>query len=296
MIAFKPIELEDKAAIQQYTLHHQRRNCDLSFVNLYGWRFLYRTEWAELNGFLLFRFYVDEELAYMMPIGEGDVAPVIHALMEDARAEGAAFRMLGVCVDLREKLEEAFPGSFVFTSDRDYADYIYLRSDLAGLRGKKYQPKRNHINKFKSSYAAYEYKPLTPELIPECLRLEAQWCRANNCAENEALVAERQFMTRVLEHMSELNLVGGVLSVDERIVAFTFGAPINQETFDVCVEKADVDIEGAYPMINCEFVNHIPESFIYVNREEDLGLEGLRKAKLSYQPTTILEKYIVTLR
>lgn len=296
MITFKPIELEDRETVQRYTLRSQRRNCDLSFANLYGWRFLYRTELAELDGFLLFRFYVDGELAYMMPVGEGNFSSAVEALMEDAQTEGAAFRMLGVCVDLREKLEEAFPGSFVFTSDRDYADYIYLRSDLAGLRGKKYQPKRNHINKFKSSYVAYEYKPLTPELIPECLRLEAQWCRANNCAENEALVAERQFMVRVLEHMSELNLVGGVLSVNERIVAFTFGAPINQETFDVCVEKADVDIEGAYPMINCEFVNHIPESFIYVNREEDLGLEGLRKAKLSYQPTTILEKYIVTLR
>lgn len=296
MITFKPIELEDREAVQRYTLRSQRRNCDLSFANLYGWRFLYRTELAELDGFLLFRFYVDGELVYMMPVGEGNFSSAVEALMEDAQTEGAAFRMLGVCVDMREQLEEAFPERFVFTSDRDYADYIYLRSDLAGLRGKKYQPKRNHINKFKASYSAYEYKPLTPELISECLRLEAQWCRANNCAENEALVAERKFMTRVLEHMADLDLLGGVLYVDERIVAFTFGAPINQETFDVCVEKADVDIEGAYPMINCEFANHIPESFIYVNREEDLGLEGLRKAKLSYQPETILEKYIVTLK
>lgn len=296
MITFKPIELEDRETVQRYTLRSQRRNCDLSFANLYGWRFLYRTELAELDGFLLFRFYVDGELAYMMPVGEGNFSSAVEALMEDAQTEGAAFRMLGVCVDMREQLEEAFPERFVFTSDRDYADYIYLRSDLAGLRGKKYQPKRNHINKFKASYSAYEYKPLTPELISECFRLEAQWCRANNCAENEALVAERKFMTRVLEHMADLDLLGGVLYVDERIVAFTFGAPINQETFDVCVEKADVDIEGAYPMINCEFANHIPESFIYVNREEDLGLEGLRKAKLSYQPETILEKYIVTLK
>lgn len=296
MIAFKPIELEDKEAVQRYTLFSQRRNCDLSFANLYGWRFLYRTEWAELDGFLLVRFYIDGELAYMMPVGEGNASSAVEALMEDARAEGADFRMLGVCVDMCEKLEAAFPGRFVFTSERDYSDYVYLRSDLAGLRGKKYQPKRNHINRFKASYADYEYKPLTPELISECLRLEAQWCKANNCAENEALVAERQFMTRALGHMSDLDISGGVLYVDGRIVAFTFGAPINQETFDVCVEKADVDIDGAYPMINCEFANRIPESFIYVNREEDLGLEGLRKAKLSYQPATILEKYIVTLK
>lgn len=98
--------------------------------------FLYRTELAELDGFLLFRFYVDGELAYMMPVGEGNFSSAVEALMEDAQTEGAAFRMLGVCVDMREQLEEAFPERFVFTSDRDYADYIYLRSDLAGLRGK----------------------------------------------------------------------------------------------------------------------------------------------------------------
>lgn len=296
MIAFKPIGIEDKETVQRYTFHSQRRNCDLSFTNLYGWRFLYRTEIAEMDGFLLFRFYVEDELAYMMPVGEGDVRPVIKAMMEDARQLGEPFRMLGVCVNMRAKLEEAFPDCFTFTSDRDYSDYIYLRSDLAGLRGKKYQPKRNHINKFKAAYSDYEYKPLTPELMAECLRLEAQWCRANNCAENEALEAERRFMTMALKHMEKLEILGGVLHVGGRIVAFTFGNPINQETFDVCVEKADVEIDGAYTMINCEFSNRIPEQYIYINREEDLGLEGLRKAKLSYQPETILEKYIVELK
>lgn len=296
MIAFRDITIQDKDTITAYTMNSCRRNCDLSFSNLCSWRFLYHTKFAIINNFLVFKFWASDELAYMMPVGEGNLEEVLNELIEDARQEGEPFCMLGVCSCMREDLEAIMPGQFGFTVDRDYADYIYLRSDLAGLRGKKYQPKRNHINKFKASYSAYEYKPLTPELISECLRLEAQWCRANNCAENEALVAERKFMTRVLEHMADLDLLGGVLYVDERIVAFTFGAPINQETFDVCVEKADVDIEGAYPMINCEFANHIPESFIYVNREEDLGLEGLRKAKLSYQPETILEKYIVTLK
>lgn len=296
MIAFRPIGIEDKETVQRYTFRSRRRNCDLSFANLYAWRFLYRTEIAEMDGFLLFRFYVENELAYMMPVGEGDVRPVIEAMMEDAGRQGVPFRMLGVCVDMRVRLEEAFPDYFTFTSDRDYSDYIYLRSDLAGLRGKKYQPKRNHINKFKAAYPDYEYKPLTPELMAECLRLEAQWCRANNCAENEALEAERRFMTTALKQMEELEILGGVLHVGGRIVAFTFGNPINRETFDVCVEKADVEIDGAYTMINCEFANRIPEQYIYINREEDLGLEGLRKAKLSYQPETVLEKYIVELK
>ncbi len=296
MIDFKPIELEDKDRVQRYTLNSGRRNCDLSFTNLYSWRFLYRTEIAEMGGFLLFRFYVEDEQVYMMPVGTGDIVPVIEALMEDARMEGAPFRMLGVCMNMCAELEENFPGRFVFTSDRDYSDYIYLRVDLSTLRGKKYQPKRNHVNKFKASYPDYEFKPLTPELIPECLRLETLWCKANDCAENEALQDERRFMTVALKSMKELGLIGGVLHVNGEIAAFTFGSPINEETFDICVEKANTEIEGSYAMINYEFANYIPEQYIYINREEDLGLEGLRKAKLSYQPQTILEKYIVELR
>lgn len=295
MITFRPVELEDKERIQQYTLGSRRRNCDLSFVNLYGWRFLYRTEIAEMAGFLLFRFYLDDELVYMMPVGEGNVHSIIKALMDDARSHQVPFRLMGVCLDMRAELESAFPEQLSFVSDRDYADYVYLRSDLSELRGKKFQPKRNHINKFRSMYPDYEYKPLVPELVSECLRLENSWCKANDCAENEALQAERRFMNEVLRHLSELDIVGGVLHVNGQIVAFTFGAPINGDTFDVCVEKADTSVEGAYAMINYEFAGHLPEQYIYVNREEDLGLEGLRKAKLSYKPEILLEKYRVTL-
>ena len=197
---------------------------------------------------------------------------------------------------MRAELEKAFPDRFNFVSDRDYADYIYLRSDLSTLKGKKFQPKRNHLNKFRSNYPNYTYKPLTSDLIPACLELETQWCRANNCAENQALENERRSMTAALQHLEQLDVIGGVLYVEDEIVAFTFGAPINQTTFDTCVEKANTAVEGAYAMINYEFANHIPSQYIYINREEDLGLEGLRKAKLSYQPEVILEKYMAELK
>ena len=250
-----------------------------------------------MNGFLLFRFYVDGQLAYMMPVGEGsDIRPVIEVLMEDAKSQGAPFRLLGVCVNMRAELENAFPDRFNFVSDRDYADYIYLRSDLSTLKGKKFQPKRNHLNKFRSNYPNYTYKPLTSDLTPACLELETQWCRANNCAENQALESERRSMTAALQHLEQLDVIGGVLYVEDEIVAFTFGTPINQTTFDTCVEKANTAVEGAYAMINYEFANHIPSQYIYINREEDLGLEGLRKAKLSYQPEVILEKYMAELK
>lgn len=296
MITFKDVTIRDKDTITPYTMNSCRRNCDLSFSNLCSWRFLYNTQFAIVDGFLIFKFWAAGELAYMMPVGEGDLKKVLEALIEDARREGGPFCMLGVCSCMREDLEAIMPGQFTFTADRDYADYIYLRSDLATLKGKKFQSKRNHINKFRNTYPDYEYLPITLERVSECLQLEAEWCKANDCDQQEGTGNERRALIYALEHFEELGLTGGLLRVDGKIVAFTFGMPINKETFGVSVEKADTNIDGAYAMINYEFANHIPEQYIYMNREEDLGIEGLRKAKLSYQPVTILEKYMACLK
>ena len=227
----------------------------------------------------------------MLPVGNGNLKDVMYDLIEDSSDCGAKFQMFGICTEHVKELEEIFPDKFSITSERDYADYLYMRSDLSALQGKKFQSKRNHINKFKKIYTDYEFKPLTKELVSECLELEAKWCKANNCKENEALQDERKSMGIALKNLAELDIVGGVLYVEGKIIGFTYGAAINHETFDTCVEKADTNYEGAYAILNYEFANMIPEQYIYINREEDLGLEGLRKAKLSYNPYLILEKY-----
>ena len=249
MIPFKDIELQDKELITSFTLNSPRRNCDLSFSNLCSWRFLYNTKFAIMDGFLLLKFWADGELVYMMPIGNGDLNKVLDALIEDANREGEPFCLLGICAGMCSELETFMPGRFQFTADRDYADYVYLRSDLATLSGKKFQAKRNHINKFKSLFEdRWSYESMTKDNLEECFQMALKW-RAEN-----------------------------------------------QDTFGVHVEKADTRIDGAYAMINYEFANHIPEQYIYINREEDLGIEGLRKAKLSYQPAIILEKYVACLK
>jgi hypothetical protein len=296
MITFQPINLAHREMILRYTLGSERRNCDLSFANLMSWRFLYLTEVAELDGFLLFRFYVDGQLMYMMPLGEGPLRPVILALMEDAQRQQAEFRMAGVCTELVPLIEAEFPGVFRFTGNRDYADYVYLRSDLATLRGKKLQPKRNHVHRFEALYPDYEYLPLTPDRVGECLQLEELWRRENGAAEKFALDAERRSMTFALQHLEELGIKGGVLHAAGRPVAFTYGAPINAVTWDTCVEKADTEVEGAYAMINLLYAQHLDDQYLYINREEDLGLEGLRRAKLSYHPETLLDKMMCTLK
>ena len=296
MIPFKDITLADKDTITSFTMKSDRRNCDLSFSNLCSWRFLYDTQFAVVDNFLVFKFWAGEQLAYMMPVGTGDLKAVLWELIEDARKENQHFCMLGVCSNMRADLEAILPEQFTFTEDRDYADYIYLRSDLSTLKGKKFQAKRNHINRFRNTYPDYEYTPITPDRIQECLDLEAEWCKVNNCDQQEGTGNERRALIYALHNFETLGLTGGILHVNGKIVAFTFGMPINHETFGVHVEKADTSIEGAYAMINYKFANRILEQYIYINREEDLGIEGLRKAKLSYQPATILEKYMACLK
>ena len=189
----------------------------------------------------------------------------------------------------QEQLEQEFPGKFEFTETRDYFDYIYSRQELAELKGKNFQPKRNHVNKFKRTYN-YKYTPLTVDLIPHCLELEEKWCEEHDCEEEESLINERKALNIALRNFDALGLVGGALWVDDEIVGFTYGAPVNHDTFAVHIEKADSRIDGSYNILNQEFARHIPEQYVYLNREEDLGIPGLRKAKLSYRPVILLEK------
>lgn len=289
MISFKDLTIEDKETIIRYTMNSSRKNCDLSFSNLCSWRFLYHTQFAETDGFLVLKFWAMDRLAYMMPVGEGDLKKVLEDLEKDADEENKSFRMLGITPDMKEDIEKVMPGRFVYSGNMNFSDYIYLRSDLATLAGKKFQSKRNHVNKFRKTYD-YEYIAIEPKHIQECLHMEAEWCKQNHCEEQEGMLNERRAIIYALTNFEKLGLTGGMLRVGGRIVAFTFGMPINRDTFGVHVEKACTNTDGAYAMINYEFANHILEQYTYVNREEDLGIEGLRKAKLSYQPVIILEK------
>lgn len=292
MVSFKPITIEDKDIITAYTQNSNYRNCDFSFVNMCSWRFLYDSEYAVNDGFLLIRFRIEEKsrFAYMFPVGNGDLEQAICLLEKDSLEHGHPLLFLGMSPEAKELAEKAFPASFVYMADRNYYDYIYLREDLTLLKGKKFQSKRNHINNFKKQYD-YSYEPLTQEIIPLCLELERQWYKSNlTDKDKDQLSNERRSMTYALQNYDKLDISGGALCVDGKIVAFTYGAPINRDTFGIHVEKADVSYEGAYAMINQEFVSRIPDRFTYINREEDLGIEGLRKAKQSYHPVILLEK------
>ena len=300
MLNFNPITIEDKEKIIAYTRSGNFLNCDFAFSNMCSWRFLYDSEYAIDDDFLFIRFHFGkheiQRLGYMYPIGNGDLRRSIEKLEKDAEENNHSLRIFGVTPDSKKHLDDFLPGKFTFTAERNYFDYIYLREDLSALKWKKYQPKRNHINKFKKNYS-FTYRPITPDLVPECLQLEQQWMQANHHEKDEeSLRFENRSMVFALTNFKALDLTGGAIFVENEMIAFTYGSPINHFTFGVHVEKADIRFEGIFSVINQEFAARLPEQYLYINREEDLGLPGLRQAKLSYQPVILLEKNLARLQ
>ena len=234
MIHFRPLTTEDRALVQSYTLKEERRGCDVSFANLIGWQFLFNTQVAEVEGCLVLRLHFFGNLAYVMPIPSPCDVNVIKALMDDSASLGRPFMMTGVSRQMADLLEEAMPGVFVFDPNRDYSDYVYCREKLETLAGKKLQAKRNHVNKFCKLYPGWEYKPLTKDMIPACKQLVLQWKAAKEAADPmDSQSMELRAVTRSFNRWDEIGLSGGTLWVDGRLVAFTYGIPVNHDTFDV---------------------------------------------------------------
>lgn len=293
MISFKPVELADKATIERYIHPAECRNCDMSFANIYCWRAFHKTHWAVVDGFLVIRFLMDgkEQPGYMQPIGEGDFSHLLPLLAADARENfDQPLRLYGLCREGRRCITESECRDFAFDDDRALSDYIYLAEDLRTLAGRRYQPKRNHLNRFLNGYN-YRYEPLSPRHFDDCLKLEAAWRAARTSdTDSEAMRHEQQALKEAFDHWAELDLMGGVIYVDDQLAAFTYGSKINYDTFDCHIEKADTRYEGIFAAINKLFADHLPAEFTYINREEDMGLEGLRRSKLSYYPTLLWPK------
>lgn len=292
MIVFKPIEIQDKQEIESFTLPYAPPNCDLAFANMLCWQFEYRSAWSIVEGFLVIRFRIGggNRIGYMQPLGAGDFTPVLRALEEDVRAEGQRLRVIGLTAEGVEIIRRAGIGEFACESDRDLQDYVYQTADLRDLTGRKYQSKRNHINRFETEYE-YRYEAMTQAHAAECMRLETEW-RRTRMGHSGELSAEQRAMGKAFDHFDELELRGGCIFVEDKLVAFTYGSPINDHTFCIHVEKADTEYDGAFTIINQQFAARLPEQYTLLNREEDLGIEGLRQAKLSYHPIFLQQKFI----
>ena len=298
-MTFHPLKLSDREAMQAVTLPSGRRNCNYNFANLVGWQFWYSTEVCMLENAVVLRYTFDGQRAYMVCTLETLSLELIQELLDDSNGDltligledsqvvqlstlrSTSSRLQGKNSQLSTNIEPV----------RDQYDYIYRRTDLATLHGKHLDAKRNHIHRFRAEHPDFEYRPLTPEFFDECRRLTEIWQEEKGGS--DTINAEKQVMEAIFSNWEALGMIGGSIIVDGRMVAFTYGAAVTTDTFDVCVEKADRHVEGAFAIINQQFAEHLPEQYIYLNREEDMGIPGLRQAKLSYHPEILLSYNVV---
>ena len=294
-MTFHHLKLSDREAMQAVTLPSGRRNCNYNFANLVGWKFLFGTEVCVLENAVVLRYTFDGQRAYMVCTSEALSPELIEALFDDSNGDLTLIGLEDSQVSQFSNLKPQI--SIISEPDRDQYDYIYRRADLATLHGRHLDAKRNHIHRFRAEHPDFEYRPLTPELFDECRRLTEIWQVEKNVNVNdngnETIDAEHRVMETIFSNWDALGMIGGSIFVDGCMVAFTYGAAVTADTFDVCVEKADRHVEGAFAIINQQFAEHLPEQYIYLNREEDMGIPGLRQAKLSYHPEILLTYNVV---
>ena len=279
--------IEDIGRIKFAMKNNTKLCCEMSPANAVLWARYYKTEIAFQNGELLFRSLGEDGVySYSCDIQDSlDGKALFDEICKLAMEQKQPLRMHSVMKQEFEQIKEWYPGQYQMTVNRDYCDYIYSGEKLATLAGKKLHGKRNHIHRFEEQHPDWSYEPINDNNEQECARMAMYWCMAN-CVDGEDTIE--------YDKIDESKLVVYAIRADGRIIAITLGERLTDNAFVVHFEKAYADIQGAYPIINREFVRHELENYVYVNREEDLGEEGLRKAKLSYYPEILLEKGIVT--
>lgn len=295
IIIFKPVEINDKETISKYLSTRNYMACDYGFIDIFAWQRKYNTSFAEIDGYLCMRACTENgDMRYLMPVGPEDpdgLRGVLIKLKEFSENEGKEFLLIGITDDMKEEIERAMPDTFDFTPHRDYSDYVYNAEDLIELKGKKLHGKRNHINKFISLYPDFKFEEITDENLKEVKDFSLYWCKLyGQCTEDEQN-DDYCATKRILDNMDRIGAKGAFLRVDGKIIAYTIGMPLNSETYLMSVEKALHDMQGAYTMINREYAERYAGGYKYINREEDLGIEGLRTAKLSYYPAFLLTKH-----
>ena len=263
--------------------------CEYCFGNIFMWSDIYENKIYNDNGIFVSADFTDEPV-FCYPIGDGDKKATIEKLIEFSKGLGVNLEFFGMIEKDRDELQFLFPKQFEITEERDYFDYLYTSESLATLVGRKLASKRNHISYFEKTFD-WIYEPITKENIHKCELLNEHWERLNREKNPEEIGDEHLAIKKALANFFELGLEGGILTIENEIVAFTFGEKLNDNTFCTHVEKAYGNIRGAYQMINREFARQLRDRYEYINREDDTGSEGLRRAKLSYHPHRLVIKY-----
>lgn len=296
MLTYKTLELTDKIWIDEIVEGSNVISSEHPFVSNFLWNDFLALELVDNKNF--FSVFSKKKQAYLFPIFKDannineKQKEVIGLLKEDAKTRSLPLKLYGITPEMKLSLENLFPGKFKYIVKRDTADYIYKIEDLVHLKGKKYHSKRNFINSFKNNYNGWEYKVLKKCMFEECLNMNLNWYgeKLNNPFD-DVLSYEVKMLNLAFKYFNELGLFGGAITLNKKIIGFSLGYKINNSVVDNIIEKALVEYKGVYNILLQQFLEHLQPNYIYVNREEDLGLENLKRAKLSLHPYNILNKY-----
>lgn len=295
-MVFSEITIRDKELFDKYLVLYNPSASEFTFTNFFMWREYYNFRYTIAHGFLCVIAEPPGQAPYaLMPFGkieEDNFRGTVEYLKEYFSQKGWKLLFQKVAEQDLVHFGSIVKAGCDIVYDRDNSDYLYLTDDLINLRGKKFHTKRNHINKFNRLYE-YEYVPMQEEHVEECLRIMNDWCKSRDCDCHKGEYCERYANEEVLNNYSVLGLKGALIKVDGVFEAFTVGEMLNSDTAVIHIEKANFMIDGLYALINQQFCKNEWEHTTYINREQDIGQEGLRKAKLSYNPVMMVKKYTI---
>ncbi len=295
MMEFHRLKLSQKQQYEQILFSCPPRGCEYSFANLCLWG---RQQVAFVHGCVAFFSHFYGRSVYPYPIGNGDRRAVLELILQDARERGIPCRITGMRDSDREELERWFPGKFHIHTSRDGFDYVYAIDDLADLKGRKFQKKRNHVNRFRAEHPNFEVVPLTVCNMGMAQDMLNNWFLKRMETEPYGnFLLENIALARACQNYAGLDMEGIMLMEGGKVLAVTMGSRMSPDTFDIHFEKAREDVDGAYAAVNCEFARYLRLKYPdvqFLDREDDMGLEGLRKAKLSYNPHHLIEKHSAT--
>ena len=293
MLEWSIPEAEDEDWINSCIAVSGTMASDASFANIYLLRNKYSTKISRYKDFIIRKYSgKGARCGYTFPLGKGDVAKALAEIEKDAQECGERLQFAFVTEEQKEVLENAMPARFCYSSDAGDSDYIYLRSELASLSGKAFHKKKNHFSKFVRTYPDYKYYEIGACNIYDAQKVADAWYYEHLHDEDASQLAEYKAIKEALENFEELGLIGGIIYVNDSPCAMTIASKINENTVDVHFEKAvgEYALNGGYAAINKLFSEKL-DGVTWLNREEDIGIEGLRKAKLSYRPKIMLKKY-----
>lgn len=264
---------------------------EYAFTNVFMWQDYVDIKLARFEDFAMIKAdYKGSHIHYQFPAGTGDMKTAINAIIADAEGKDRPPAITSIPDEGKELLEKLYPNTFNFTNPRGNNDYIYLSSDLADLPGKKFQKKRNHCSRFERDNPNWEFKLIEENNIDDISKFTERWLNQAGNVDDEGIKNEMLAIKRAMENFSALNLKGGYLTVDDEMVAYSYGRPMGEE-FIAHVEKAMYHVNGAYALINREMARTFGKDYKYINREDDVDEEGLRKSKLSYRPQFLVNKW-----